>query len=415
MSSVKSQAPTISNNPNEEKTWIQAYPSISGKEFSLDVVMKKIGLISIEEETNMNKTINDAMMTPITPFEREIFDLMDAETGELLSPDYAPQLIDLLKGEHTLTERMLLLEVIANFRRAKVLKRLYKCGLLDVLRTWLSTEETPEAEALTDVVLTFLKEQWITKALISAYDFGIGKAIVKVKKSGSESNRALAEEVQKQWTDILNGKEKNAVPESALPPPAMPSSKGVISLPTSLVPSVAFPPSDAIALNTRSRRPIVLDDELDYRKRLRMTSHTNANPANMDELERNKVLWPLHCRRVDKRSRFLVRRHQSNNRCNIKLSVRLSYPDDQAYLRTPRHDVLSDTGDYTMCCNPYFIDYVALYAGNFSRSIGKFTQIDIPDIEGLHPSIRGKSISARDVLKVLDYLDTGYCGKVVKD
>ena len=39
---------------------------------------------------------------------------------------------------------MLLLEVIANFRRAKVLKRLYKCGLLDVLRTWLSTEETPE-------------------------------------------------------------------------------------------------------------------------------------------------------------------------------------------------------------------------------------------------------------------------------
>ena len=40
--------------------------------------MKKIGLISIEEETNMNKTINDAMMTPITPVEREIFDLMDA-------------------------------------------------------------------------------------------------------------------------------------------------------------------------------------------------------------------------------------------------------------------------------------------------------------------------------------------------
>lgn len=35
-----------------------------------------------------------------------------------------------------------------------------------------------------------------------------------------------------------------------------------------------------------------------------------------------------------------------NNRCNIKLSVRLSYPDDQAYLRTPRHDVLSDAGDY---------------------------------------------------------------------
>lgn len=27
----------------------------------------------------------------------------------------------------------------------------------------------------------------------------------------------------------------------------------------------------------------------------------NTNYANMDELERNKVLWPLHCRRVDKR------------------------------------------------------------------------------------------------------------------
>lgn len=62
---------------------------------------KKIGQISIEEETNMNKTINDELMTPITPFEREIFDIMDSETGELLSADYAPQLIDILKGEHT--------------------------------------------------------------------------------------------------------------------------------------------------------------------------------------------------------------------------------------------------------------------------------------------------------------------------
>ena len=98
---------------------------------------------------------------------------------------------------------MLLLEVIANFRRAKVLKRLYKNGLLDVLRTWLSTDETPAAEALTDVVLTFLKEQWITKALISNYDFGIGKAIVKVKKNGNASNRALAEEVQLLYRDPM--------------------------------------------------------------------------------------------------------------------------------------------------------------------------------------------------------------------
>lgn len=166
---------------------------------------------------------------------------------------------------------MLLLEVIANFRRAKVLKRLYKNGLLDVLRTWLSTDETPAAEALTDVVLTFLKEQWITKALISNYDFGIGKAIVKVKKNGNASNRALAEEVQKQWTDILNAKEKSTVPEPAPSPTSLPLSKGVISLPTTL-PSVALPRSDAVALNTRSRRPIIMDDVFDYHKRLRITS-----------------------------------------------------------------------------------------------------------------------------------------------
>lgn len=52
MSSVKSQAPTISNNPNEEKTWIQAYPSISGKEFSLDVVGSEWGdsILGYEED-----------------------------------------------------------------------------------------------------------------------------------------------------------------------------------------------------------------------------------------------------------------------------------------------------------------------------------------------------------------------------
>ena len=48
----------------------------------------------------------------------------------------------------------------------------------------------------------------------------------------------------------------------------------------------------------------------------------------------------------------------------------------------------------------------------------------MPNIDSLHESIRvekgdeserqGKVIGMRDVLKVLDYLDTGYCGRVIK-
>lgn len=63
--------------------------------------MKKIGEISIEEETEMNKTINDSLMTPITPFERELFDLLDTETGELLSVDSVSPLMDILKKDHS--------------------------------------------------------------------------------------------------------------------------------------------------------------------------------------------------------------------------------------------------------------------------------------------------------------------------
>ena len=66
---------------------------------------------------------------------------------------------------------------------------------------------------------------------------------------------------------------------------------------------------------------------------------------------------------------------------------------------------------------------MAYYAGSFSRSLGRFTQIDMPSIDSLHESIRvgmcdhyyvGKVIGMRDVLKVLDYLDTGYCGRIIK-
>lgn len=211
----------------------------------------------------------------------------------------------------------MVLEVISNFRKAKILRRLYKQGLLDVLRTWLSVDATPASEALTDVVLSFLKEQWITKTLISNYDFGIGKAIVKVRKNGSESNKALAEEVQQRWTEILNAKEKEEEGASnlvSLPAQGVPISKGMISLPRSnisVLRSGSYPASDSIALNTRSRRPIVLDDELDYRKRLRTLSNvslairsdwqmdTSLVPVNSPE--REKVLWNVHCRRVDKR------------------------------------------------------------------------------------------------------------------
>lgn len=63
--------------------------------------MKKIGEISIEEETEMNKTINDSLMTPITPSERELFDLLDTETGELLSVDSVSPLMDILKKDHS--------------------------------------------------------------------------------------------------------------------------------------------------------------------------------------------------------------------------------------------------------------------------------------------------------------------------
>ena len=115
---------------------------------------------------------------------------------------------------------MLILEAILNFRKARVLRRLYKHGLLEAIRPWLTLKEGEESEALIRCTLEFLLEVWITKSLICNYEFGVGKAIVKVKKSGSVENQQLADKVQKHWTSILNAKEE----EPAASAPKEPSS-----------------------------------------------------------------------------------------------------------------------------------------------------------------------------------------------
>lgn len=203
---------------------------------------------------------------------------------------------------------------------------------------------------------------------------------------------------------------------------------------------------------------------MDYRKRLRMSSFviqegsfdSQLRPESIsaDSPERKKRLWKIRVKHVDKRvgkergghrqSKFNIKRHQSfccvvyvtcrNYRCNIKLTVRMNYVDDTARIETHRADVLAPSGNYvcvgqeidrqTLICNPYFLDYVSLYAGNFTKNAGKYTQIEIPNLDSLHPSIRvgssetndpqGRVVSSRDIKKALNYLDTGYCGKVIK-
>ena len=130
-----------------------------------------------------------------------------------------------------MVERMLILEAILNFRKARILRKLYKYGLLEAIRPWLTVKEGEESEALIRCTLEFLLEIWITKPLICNYEFGVGKAIVKVKKNGSPDNQLLADKVQKHWTSILNAKEE----EPATSTPKSPSSiyQGVISLPQS--------------------------------------------------------------------------------------------------------------------------------------------------------------------------------------
>lgn len=119
----------------------------------------------------------------------------------------------------------MLLEVISNFHKARYIRRLYKSGLLDVLRPWLALTSD---DSLIEVTLDFLLHMWTTKALITNYSFNIGKAIVKVKKNGSESNRSLAEKVQQHWTQILNTEE----PKQGIVQPE--NSAGQIRLPSTI-------------------------------------------------------------------------------------------------------------------------------------------------------------------------------------
>ena len=63
--------------------------------------MKRIGEISLEEDEGMNTVIRDNLMTPITPFERKLFDVVDPETGELFSVDYIPLFLNLIKESHS--------------------------------------------------------------------------------------------------------------------------------------------------------------------------------------------------------------------------------------------------------------------------------------------------------------------------
>lgn len=133
---------------------------------------------------------------------------------------------------------MLILEAILNFRKARILRRLYKHGLLEAIRPWLTVKEGEESEALIRCTLEFLMEVWITKSLICNYEFGVGKAIVKVKKSGSAENQQLADKVQKHWTSILNAKEEepaSSASASASKEPSSSVSQNYISLSQSTI------------------------------------------------------------------------------------------------------------------------------------------------------------------------------------
>lgn len=148
----------------------------------------------------------------------------------------------------------MLLQVLSDFQKTRYLRKLYKEGLLEILRPWLSYNSNPEEAALTAAVLTFLNKAWITKNLISNYSFDIGKAIVKVKKHSTPSNKQLAESVQKYWTEILTTEEKpEPVPEIAVYPSSY-SPEQLIS-------------SDSVALRTRSRVQIAPSDMI-YPKRV---------------------------------------------------------------------------------------------------------------------------------------------------
>ena len=49
----------------------------------------------------MNQAVNDSLMTPITSFERELFGMLDVESGELASDEMVPKFLEFMKGEHS--------------------------------------------------------------------------------------------------------------------------------------------------------------------------------------------------------------------------------------------------------------------------------------------------------------------------
>ena len=63
--------------------------------------MRRIKEIPFEDEDNMNATVNDPLMTPVTTFERDLFELLDPESGELQDVDTAPSFIEFLKMDHS--------------------------------------------------------------------------------------------------------------------------------------------------------------------------------------------------------------------------------------------------------------------------------------------------------------------------
>ena len=185
-----------------------------------------------------------------------------------------------------------------------MLRRLYKNGLMDILRPWLALNQNIASDALIELTLEFLLNLWTNRVLISNYSFNIGKAIVKVKKNGNPECKSLAEKVQQHWTEILNGEDSKAnnpspsAPSSVVTPDNPSLSRqvstdgdgdyisslpigmyyfiqyGIVIMIMNMKYEIAISNQnynvDAVARNTRSRRPVISDEEIMIRKRVRL-------------------------------------------------------------------------------------------------------------------------------------------------
>lgn len=103
--------PEGNGDKKEPITWIQGYSQIAGKELDYDIVFMWFNTDTIGCEADKGdfdrgrrqceSAINDPLMTPITSFERDLFELLDPESGELLSVDTVPLFIEFLKKDHS--------------------------------------------------------------------------------------------------------------------------------------------------------------------------------------------------------------------------------------------------------------------------------------------------------------------------